>query len=107
MSIPHKNSKLWVLNSALSRCLYDYAWKIEQCLEKNLSLEFPTRSDTNQVLQKMARGLKFWSKEVEGLYYLCSDNKSADQLHGNRAADLHLCFRIILKNADFLMTRLK
>ena len=37
-----------------------------------------TRSDTNQAVQpqKMARGLKL----VEGLYYLCSENKGADQL---------------------------
>ena len=30
----------------------------------------------------MARGLKFRIKKVEGLYYLCSENKSADQLCG-------------------------
>ena len=35
--------------------------------------------------------------EVEGLYYLCSENKGADQLRGCRAADLHLCF-LICKN---------
>ena len=28
----------------------------------------------------MARGLKFWIKEAEGLYNLCSKNKAADQL---------------------------
>ena len=41
-----------------------------------------TRSDTNQAVQpqKMARGFKFWIKEVEGLYCLCSENKDADQL---------------------------
>ena len=52
---------------------------------------FPTWSDTNQAvqLQKMAIGLK-----VEGLYYLCSENKGADQLRGYREADLRLCFRI-------------
>ena len=57
---------------------------------------FLTWSDTNQVvqLQKMARGLKFQIKEVEGLYYLCSENKGADQLQGYREADLRLCFRI-------------
>ena len=57
---------------------------------------FPTRSDTNQAVQpqKMARGLKFGIKEVEGLYYLCSEDKGADQLRGYREADLHLCFRI-------------
>ena len=40
------------------------------------------RSDTNQSvqLQKMVRGLKFWIEEVEGLYYLFSDNNGADQL---------------------------
>ena len=57
---------------------------------------FPTWSDTNQAvqLQKMARGLKFRTKKAEGLYYLCSENKGADQLRGYREADLRLCFRI-------------
>ena len=56
---------------------------------------FPTWSDTNQAvqLQKMARCLKFQIKKVEGLYYLCSKNKGADQLRGHREADLRLCFR--------------
>ena len=31
---------------------------------------------------------------VAGLYYLCSENKGADQLRGYREADLRLCFRI-------------
>ena len=45
---------------------------------------FPTWSDTDQdeQLQKMARGLKFHIMEVEGLHYLCSENKGADQLRG-------------------------
>ena len=53
-------------------------------------------SDTNRAVQplKMARGLKFRIKKVEGLYYLCSGNKGADQLRGYREADLRLCFRI-------------
>ena len=57
---------------------------------------FLTRSDTNQAVQpmKMARGLKFCIKKVEGLYYPCSDNKDADQLCGYREAELRLCFRI-------------
>ena len=29
---------------------------------------------------------------MEGLYYLYSENKGADQLHGYREADLRLCF---------------
>ena len=57
---------------------------------------FPTRSDTNQAVQpqKMARGLKIRTLKVEGLYYLNSENKGADQLCGHREADLRLCFRI-------------
>ena len=31
---------------------------------------------------------------MEGLYYLYSENKGADQLRGYREADLRLCFRI-------------
>ena len=60
------------------------------------TLWFPTWSDTNQAvqLQKMARGLKFQIEQVEGLYYLFSENKGADQLRGYREADLRLCFRI-------------
>ena len=62
----------------------------------------PTRSDTNRAVQsqKMPRGLKFRIYEVEGLYYLCSENKGADQLRGYREADLRLCFRIC-KNPVF------
>ena len=41
-----------------------------------------------------ARGLKFRISKVEGLYYLCSENKDADQLRGYREADLRLCFCI-------------
>ena len=54
---------------------------------------FPTWSNTNQAvqLQKMARGSKFRIYKVEGLYYVCSENKGADQL---READLRLCFYI-------------
>ena len=63
---------------------------------------FPNRSDTNwaELPQKMARGLKFQIYEVEGLYYLCRENKGADQLRGYREADLRLCFRIC-KNPVF------
>ena len=57
---------------------------------------FPTRSDTNRAVrsQKIARGLKFRIEKEEGLYYLCSENKGADQLRGHRKADLRHCFRI-------------
>ena len=47
-------------------------------------------SDTNRALQpqKMVRGLKSWIKEVEALYFLCSENKGADLLYSNRSANL-------------------
>ena len=50
----------------------------------NLSSGFPTRSDRSRVVQsqKMVRGLKFRIEGVEGLYYLCSENKGTDQLRG-------------------------
>ena len=48
----------------------------------------------------MARGLKFWIREVEVLYYPSSENKGADQLFGYREADLPLCFHIC-KNVGF------
>ena len=31
------------------------------------------------------------------MYYLCSENKGADQLRGYRESDLRLCFRICKK----------
>ena len=69
---------------------------------------FPTWSNIKQAvqLQKMVRCLKFRIEEVEGLNYPCSENKGADQLRGNREADLRLRFRIC-KMFVFSMTRLK
>ena len=57
----------------------------------------------------MVRGLKFWIKIEEGLYYPCSENKGADQLRGYREADLCLCFRIcnISHDAAHLITGVK
>ena len=62
---------------------------------ENLSSGYPTRSNTNQAVQLEA--WNFWFREVEGLYYLSSENKGADQLCGYRTADLRLCFRICKK----------
>ena len=55
---------------------------------------FPTRSDTNRVAQpqKVARGLKFRIKKVEGLYYICGENKGAGQLCSYCEADLRFVF---------------
>ena len=57
---------------------------------------FMNWSNTNRSvqLQKMARILKFWILEEEGLYYLCSGNSGTDQLHGYSEAGLRLCFHI-------------
>ena len=57
---------------------------------------FGNRSDTNWLVQaqKRARILKFRIEVEEELYYPSSENKSADQLHGYREADLPLCFRL-------------
>ena len=38
--------------------------------------------DEQSQQQKMARGLKFRIKEVEGMYYLCSEITGADQFRG-------------------------
>ena len=67
----------------------------------DLSLWFPTRSDTNQAVQpkrmaRLSRGLRFRMQEVEGLYHICSKNIGADQL-GFHVADLRLCFHICKK----------
>ena len=68
---------------------------------------FPTRSDKNRAAQpqKMARDSKFRILKVEGLYYLCGENKDADQLRSYCTGDLRLCFRICQKTG-FLITRL-
>ena len=47
--------------------------------------------------QMMASSFNLQGKEVEGLFFLCSENKGADQLYGNgtgdhRTADLRLFF---------------
>ena len=63
---------------------------------RKLSSGFPTRSNRNRPVQsqKMAKNLELQIKEEEGLYYLCSENKGADQLCSNCTADLRLCFRM-------------
>ena len=45
----------------------------------------------------MARSLKFRIYKEEGLYYLSSKNKGADQLRRHSEADLRLFFRIYAK----------
>ena len=52
------------------------------CVIRKTTLCFRPGLTQNQAvqLQKMARILKFWIPKVNGLYYLCSENKDADQL---------------------------
>ena len=61
---------------------------------KKPTILVPTRSDTNQPVhsQKQASSLKFGVKVEEILYYICSENKGADQLYSYCTADLRLCF---------------
>ena len=69
-------------------------------LAASLQTLFSTRSDTDRAIQpqKIARGLEFRIKEVEGLYYLCSGNKGADML---------VCaFVFAYAKTGFYMTRL-
>ena len=84
------------INHTGDNCYRRIGFHFEPRSEKTGLRGFPTRSDTNQAVQpqKMARGLKFRIKVVEGLYYPSSENKDADQLRGYREADLRLCFRI-------------
>ena len=43
---------------------------------------------------KIAKSSKFRIEKVEGLFYLSSENKGADQPRSYCAADLRLCFCI-------------
>ena len=48
-------------------------------------------------LSSHRRWFEFLDKIEEGLCYLCSGNKEADQLCSYCTADLHLCFRVCKK----------
>ena len=66
---------------------------------ENPTMWFPNRSDSNRAVQalKMARGFFFYLRKkwrnCTYMYYSCSKNKGADQLHSYCKAELHLCFR--------------
>ena len=64
----------------------------------------PTQTGAAQ-LMNMARGLKFWIYEVEGLYYPCSENKDADQLAVT--TKLICVFVFAYAKSGFLTSRLK
>ena len=69
---------------------------------------FPARSDTNRPVQSQSKleAENFGFKKKRELYFPSSENKGADQLHGYREADLHLCF-CIMQIVGFTMRRLK
>ena len=73
---------------------------------KKLSSELSTRSNTRRQ-EKMARGLKFRIKKVNGYYYLCSEKETDDQLRSYRAADLRFCFRICKKQLFYYTAQIK
>ena len=74
-------------------------------MTKPVYLAFPTGSDTNWAVQpqKLARGLEFQIKEVDGLYYLCNKNNGADQLCEYHAADL--CFGFCIHKRQVFLRR--
>ena len=61
------------IHSLISALVVHYLDCMSLVVKKTVFGGFPTRSDTNRAVQsqKMARGLKFRIKKVEGLYYLC------------------------------------
>ena len=62
---------------------------------ENQSLGSPTRVCTStEDGQRLEIISDLGSRHVEGLRFLCSKNKGANQLRGYHEADLLLCFRI-------------
>ena len=66
--------------------------------QENLFSGFPKMPDTKRGVQsqKLARGYTIPNQKVEGLFYLCIENKGANQLCGY-CTNLHICFRIFEK----------
>ena len=84
---------------------FNYSVQYELHREKTCLQSFQP-GNTNRAVQpqKIVRGFKFWIYEVEGLFYLCSEKKGADQLCDYGKADLRLCFSI--GENQVFMTRL-
>ena len=78
-------------------------------LELRKEKPYLTRFDTNQAVQpqKIAIGLKVQGEEGEGVYYLCSENKAADQLHNYHSGNLRLCLCICKMQVFFLFRMTK
>ena len=85
-SVPY----LYLMGENFSHFTYHHFKYEDRCKNEKLktnNLGFrpgPTQTDLQS--QKMARGLKFWIKKVEELYYLSSENKGAGQLRSNSSS---------------------
>ena len=95
----HKHEKIPIeafeCSSVCFCCLCFIISHIWALLRENRSSGFPTRSDTNKIVQpnKMAGGLGFRIKiEEERSHYPCRENKGTDRPRCHREADLRLCF---------------
>ena len=73
---PFENKIVWLIMMEKSALL------IRGYLSLNVRKPVFGVTDTNRAVQrqKMVRDLKFRIKELEGLFYLCSENKGDDQL---------------------------
>ena len=87
-------------------CTTDQCKEIWAMSLENL-LGFPTRWDSNRAaqLQKLGGGLKFWTKKLEVLYYLGSEQQRCWSDFADAQADLRLCCSHRAKTS-FLKTRL-
>ena len=66
-------------------------------MRKTVLMFRPRPPQTALYSHRRVRGAKFGIQEVDEFYYLCSENKDANQLQGYRPADLRLCFSICKK----------
>ena len=75
----HMMKMIWLRTPILSNILNTLVSTSQPCRRYDMRCvaRKPVRSYTNWAVhpQKIARGLKFWLEEEEGLYYQCSKNK--------------------------------
>ena len=83
-------------------CFDNYRYEMSRAMRKSVfEVSDQVRNKVDRVQpQKITRGLKIRIKEEDGLYYLCSERKGADQ-------PLICAYVCAYAKAGFLMTRLK
>ena len=73
------------------------------------SPEKTNKVTSNQVRQKLACTvieLEIFDSRKDGFYYVCSENKDANQLcRSNCTADLRLCFRILARQIKSIFNK--